>query len=55
MKKLKKIPGGLKSVGMRNAEWDKMSKPGNESSKKAPNEQMYGGSAKAVKSALKKK
>jgi len=47
-KKLKKIPGGLKSQGMRNAKWDKLEKQSNESAEKAPHDQMNGGEAKKI-------
>lgn len=47
-KKLTKIPGGLKSQGMRNAKWDKMAKQANESAEKAPHEQMHGSEAKKI-------
>lgn len=51
MAKVKKVKGGLKNKGMRNAPWDKMQKPGNESAEKAPHDQMWGGSDKKVKKA----
>lgn len=44
----KKIKGGLKSKGLRVAGYEKMAKQENESSKHAPSEQMFGGSAKQV-------
>lgn len=47
--KQRRVKGGLKNQGMRNAEWDKMAKQANESAEKAPHEQMHGGSAKKVK------
>lgn len=47
--KLKKIKGGLKSKGMRNAPWDKLDKVENESAEKAPHDQMSGSSAKPLK------
>lgn len=46
--KLKKIKGGLKTQGMRNAPWDKMAKQANESAEKAPHEQMHGANAKKI-------
>lgn len=49
MKKLKKIPGGLKNKGMRNAPWDKLGKQDNESAEKAPSDQMHGESHKKIK------
>lgn len=54
-KECRKIKGGLKSKGMRNAEWDKLSKQDNESAEKAPHDQMSGGSAKPLEKALKEK
>lgn len=48
--KQRKVKGGLKSQGMRNAKWDKMQKSANESDQKAPHDQMEGGSAKKIKS-----
>lgn len=53
--KQRKVKGGLKSTGMQNAKWDKMDKQENESAEKAPHDQMSGGSAKSVDSALKGK
>lgn len=47
-KKLTKIPGGLKSKGMRNAPWDKMEKQANESAEKAPSDQLHGAEAKKI-------
>lgn len=46
--KLKKIKGGLKTQGMRNAKWDKMAKQENESAEKAPSDQLHGASAKKI-------
>lgn len=46
--KLKKIKGGLKNKGMRNAPWDKLKGCENESAKKMPHDQMKGGSAKKI-------
>lgn len=46
--KLKKVSGGLKTKGMRNARWDKMAKQANESAEKAPSEQLHGASAKKI-------
>lgn len=48
MAKLKKIPGGLKNKGMRNAQWDKLGNQDSESAKKAPADQLKGGSAKKI-------
>ena len=47
--KVKKIKGGLKNKGMKNAPWDKLQKQSNESAEKAPHDQMNGGSAKKIK------
>lgn len=47
--KLKRIKGGLKNEGMRNAPWDKLAKQDNESAEKAPSDQMHGGAAKKIK------
>ena len=49
MKKQRKVKGGLKNQGMRNAPWDKLGKQDNESAEKAPHDQMSGGSAKPLK------
>lgn len=46
--KLKKVKGGLKTQGMRNAKWDKLQKQANESAEKAPSEQLHGGAAKKI-------
>lgn len=46
--KVKKIPGGLKNKGMKNAQWDKLKECNNESAEKAPHDQMKGGSAKKI-------
>jgi len=46
----RKIKGGLKSKGLRNAPYDKMQKQDNSSAEYAKHEQMHGGSAKKVKS-----
>lgn len=45
----RKIKGGLKSKGLRNAPYDKMEKQDNKSSEYAKHEQMHRGSAKKVK------
>lgn len=47
MAKVTKVKG-LKSKGMRNAPWDKMSKQENESAEKAPHDQLNGGAAKKI-------
>lgn len=47
--KLKKIKGGLKNKGMSNAQWDKLGNQDSESAKKAPHDQLKGGSAKKIK------
>ncbi len=47
--KVKRVKGGLKNQGMRNAKWDKLEKEANESCEKAPHDQMSGGSAKKIK------
>lgn len=49
MAKVKKIKGGLKSQGMKNAPWDKLGKQDNESAEKAPHDQLSGGPAKKIK------
>jgi len=46
--KVKRIKGGLKNKGMRNAPYDKLGKQENESAKKAPHEQLSGGSHKKI-------
>jgi hypothetical protein len=46
--KVKKIKGGLKNKGFKNAPWDKLAKQGNESAEKAPHDQLSGGSAKKI-------
>lgn len=46
--KVKRVKGGLKNKGMRNAKWDKLEKQSNESAEKAPSDQMNGGSAKKI-------
>jgi hypothetical protein len=46
--KMKKIPGGLKNKGMKNAPWDKLKDQDSESAKKAPADQLKGGSAKKI-------
>lgn len=43
-----KIPGGLKNKGMRNAPYDKLGNQDSESAKKAPHDQLKGGSAKKI-------
>ena len=48
--KQRKIKGGLKTKGFRNAPYDKMARQVNGSSKYRPNQQAYGGSPKKVKS-----
>lgn len=49
MAKVTKVKGGIKSQGMRNAKWDKLGKQENGSDKKAPHDQLSGGSAKKLK------
>ena len=46
--KVKKIKGGLKNKGYANAKWDKLGNQDSESAKKAPHDQMKGGSAKKI-------
>lgn len=48
--KVKKVKEGLKNQGMRNAKWDKLGDRagGAESAKKAPHDQLKGGSAKKI-------
>lgn len=48
MAKMKKIPGGIKNKGMKNAPWDKLGNQDSESAKKAPAEQLKGGAAKKI-------
>ena len=50
MDKLKKIKGGLKNKGFRNAPWDKLEKSSNESDGCAKSDQMSGGGAKKISS-----
>lgn len=45
---MKKIPGGIKNKGMSNAAWDKLGNQDSESAKKAPADQLKGGSAKKL-------
>lgn len=47
--KQRRIKGGLKTKGYRNAPYDKMSCQHNGTDKYKPHEQAYGGSAKKVK------
>lgn len=48
--KVKKVKDGLKNQGMKNAPWDKLGDQAGqaESAKKAPHEQLKGGSAKKI-------
>lgn len=49
MKKQRKIKGGLKNKGLRNAPWDKLNQEGAyDSAKKAPHDQLKGGAAKPL-------
>lgn len=54
--KVTKVKEGLKNQGMRNAPWDKLGDQSGEceSAKKAPHEQLKGGSAKKISKSDKK-